>query len=143
MDRRHALKALAGLALCPICIPSAFAAEGPHWSYTGKSGPAGWGHLQAANTACSVGMQQSPLDIGATIKADPAIDPNGMLPAERSYYDYAGSLTTPPCSETVAWMLLTDPIEVAEADVAAFAKLYPMNARPAQKPNRRFVLRSG
>ena len=48
----------------------------------------------------------------------------------------------PPCAETVAWMLLADPIEVAAADIAGFAKLYAMNARPAQKQNRRFVLRS-
>ncbi len=40
-------------------------------------------------------------------------------------------------------MLLADPIEVAEAEIAAFAKLYAKNARPPQKPNRRFVLRSG
>jgi carbonic anhydrase len=39
-------------------------------------------------------------------------------------------------------MLLTDPIEVADADIATFARLYPLNARPAQKANRRYVLRS-
>jgi carbonic anhydrase len=66
-----------------------------------------------------------------------------LLPAKRDYYFYEGSLTTPPCSEVVNWMLLTDPIEVAAADVASFAKLYPMNARPVQKANRRFVLQSG
>ncbi|SFV18759.1 carbonic anhydrase [Bradyrhizobium arachidis] len=49
---------------------------------------------------------------------------------------------TPPCSEVVEWLLLADPIQVSAADVAAFAKLYPMNARPVQKDNRRFVLRS-
>src|SRR5207248_11192106 len=80
---------------------------------------------------------------GPAVKADPAINPNGLLPARRSYYRYAGSLTTPPCSETVDWHLLTDPIQVAEADITRFAKLYPMNARPAQKVSRRFVLRSG
>jgi carbonic anhydrase len=42
----------------------------------------------------------------------------------------------------VDWFLLRDPIEVAEADVAAFAELYPSNARPAQKLDRRFMLRS-
>jgi carbonic anhydrase len=76
------------------------------------------------------------------VKADAAIDANGLLPGKRSYYAYEGSLTTPPCSEVVNWFLLTDPIQVADADVAAFANLYPMNARPAQKVNRRFVLRS-
>jgi carbonic anhydrase len=251
MDRRHALKALAGLTLCPICSPTSFAVEAAHWSYAGNTGPDRWGRLSTANGVCSAGTQQSPLDIGATtaaalpkldiawgksaqtivnnghsiqanfadggrltvghdryqlvqlhfhrpsehliggkrfpmevhfvhaspagalgvigvmmvtgkpnavfgkvvatmpkkpgpaIKADPAIDPNELLPTGRGYYAYAGSLTTPPCSETVAWMLLTDPVEVAEADIATFARLYPMNARPAQKANRRFVLRSG
>ncbi len=42
----------------------------------------------------------------------------------------------------VEWLLLTDPIQVASADIAAFARLYPMNARPVQKDNRRYVLRS-
>jgi len=79
---------------------------------------------------------------GPPVKAHPAINPSGLLPAARSYYRYSGSLTTPPCSETVDWLLLTDSIQVADADIARFAKLYPMNARPVQKANRRFVLRS-
>jgi carbonic anhydrase len=83
-----------------------------------------------------------PVAAGATASADPAIDPAGLLPAAHGYYRYEGSLTTPPCSETVDWMLLSDPIEVAEADVEAFAELYPMNERPVQKLERRFVLHS-
>jgi carbonic anhydrase len=61
--------------------------------------------------------------------------------------------TTPPdrprhpksslAHETVTWFLLNDPIQVAESDIAAFAKLYPLNARPVQSVNRRFILRSG
>ncbi len=249
MHRRQALKSLAGLVVCPLCAPHGFAADA-HWSYQGVDGPANWGDLDAANRVCSAGGQQSPIDIGDTIraqltplkitwdkradtivnnghtiqlnlgdssilgyggtnyrllqfhfhhpsehliggksfamevhfvhanaagslavigvlmatgranavfnkivstmpdkegpavKADPAINPNGLLPAKLGYYRYSGSLTTPPCSETVDWLLLTDPIQVADADVARFAKLYPMNARPVQKANRRFVLRS-
>ena len=76
------------------------------------------------------------------VKAAARINPNALLPAKRGYYRYSGSLTTPPCAETVEWLLLTDPIQVAEADVASFAKLYPMNARPVQKDNRRYVLQS-
>jgi carbonic anhydrase len=79
---------------------------------------------------------------GPAVKADAGIDPNGLLPGKRSYYRYSGSLTTPPCSETVEWFVLTDPIQVADADIALFAKLYPMNARPVQRLDRRFVLRS-
>jgi carbonic anhydrase len=75
-------------------------------------------------------------------KIDPSLYPNGLLPVARGYFRYAGSLTTPPCSETVDWLLLTNTIEVAESDIAAFARTYPMNARPAQMDNRRYVLRS-
>ena len=95
-----------------------------------------------ANPAFAKVVASMPSAEGPPVKAEPGIDPNGLLPAKRGCYRYEGSLTTPPCSESVDWMLLTDPIQVAEADVAAFAKLYAMNARPAQKTNRRFVLRS-
>ena len=250
MNRRHALKALAGLALCPLCASAGFAAEGAHWSYEGATGPSHWGDIDAASKVCSAGSQQSPIDIaasikaqmsplriawsrkadtivnnghtiqlnvaagstlkvgkddytllqfhfhhpsehtiagkshpmevhfvhrnaagglavigalmtagkanatfgkivatmpaheGAPVKADAAIDPNRLLPTLRGYYRYAGSLTTPPCSEVVNWLVLREPIQVAQADIDAFAKLYPMNARPVQKDNRRFVLSS-
>jgi carbonic anhydrase len=94
------------------------------------------------NAAFNKIVATMPTKEGPAVKADAAINPNGLLPPGRGYYNYEGSLTTPPCAETVSWMLLTDPIEVAEADIAAFGKLYTMNARPPQKVNRRFVLRS-
>jgi len=96
-----------------------------------------------ANTVFSKIVSTMPEKEGPAVKADAGIDPNGLLPAARTYYRYSGSLTTPPCSEVVNWLLLTTPIQVADADIAAFAKLYAMNARPAQQPNRRFVLVSG
>ena len=68
MHRREALKLFAGLALCPLCAPKGFAADA-HWSYEGAEGPAKWGELDPANKACSVGVQQSPINIGETIKA--------------------------------------------------------------------------
>jgi len=233
MDRRHALKALAGLALCPLCAPTSFAAEGAHWSYEGDTGPSHWGDVDAASKVCTAGSQQSPIDIQSSVRAQlpplqiswrakpdmivnnghtiqvnsgagntltvgkdkydllqyhfhhpsehliggknypmevhfvhrnaagtlavvgvlmtagkpnaafkqiaaampakegepvkmPAADPNLMLPADRHYYSYAGSLTTPPCSEVVNWLLLRAPIQVAQADIDAFAKLFPM-----------------
>ena len=241
---------MGALALCPLCATAGSAAEGPHWSYEGATGPDKWGSLGGDGNACSIGDQQSPVDIAGTVraqvpplgfawskrpdtivnnghtiqlnlpegatlrvgnevyklvqfhfhhpsehvidgkstpmevhfvhaapsggygvigvmmkagrnnatfakiaatmptqegppvKADPAIDPNGLLPTRRAYFRYAGSLTTPPCSQNVAWMVLTDPIEVAAADIERFAKIFADNARPVQKLNRRFLLRS-
>ena len=58
----------------------------------------------------------------------------GLLPGSLRYYAYAGSLTTPTpaCQEDVAWMVLAQPITVGAGDIAAFAKLYPVNARQPQ-----------
>jgi carbonic anhydrase len=83
-----------------------------------------------------------PPEEGSAVPADPAIDARQLLPMQRAYYHYEGSLTTPPCSETVDWIVLTHPIEVDEADIARFANLYPMNAHPVQKVDRRFILSS-
>jgi carbonic anhydrase len=69
MNRRHALKALTGLVLCPLCASTGFAAEGAHWTYEGTTGPDNWGDLDAASKVCSVGSQQSPIDINGSIKA--------------------------------------------------------------------------
>ena len=87
-------------------------------------------------------VQAMPTSPGSSVNADPGIDPNGLLPATHDYFRYEGSLTTPPCDEVVEWSLLRTPLEVAEDDIATFAKVYPMNARPLQNDNRRFVLQS-
>ena len=94
------------------------------------------------NPAFGKTIATMPAKEGPAVKADATIDPNALLPARRSYYRYPGSLTTPPCAEIVEWLLLTEPVQVAPADVASFAKLYPMNARPVQKDNRRYVLQA-
>ncbi len=220
-------------------------AHAPHWTYSGKTGASHWGELQAGFEACSVGREQSPIDIrgasaaelpplafdystssaeivnnGHTIQIDlpqggmlrlpfgayrllqfhfhapseekiegkaypmvahmvhrdeqgriavvavlfregrenaalarvfaamPAheggkaslaggLDPAQLLPPSRGYWAFMGSLTTPPCTEGVRWQVLKDPVEVSKAQLAAFRKLYPMNARPVQPLNGR------
>jgi carbonic anhydrase len=62
-----------------------------------------------------------------------------LLPRDQSYYTFAGSLTTPPCSEGVTWFVLKHPTSVSTDEVARFSKLYPMNARPVQPLNGREV----
>lgn len=65
-----------------------------------------------------------------------------LLPTDQVFYRYYGSLTTPPCSEKVNWIVYQEPIEVSTAQVQKFAKLFPINARPVQNLNRRFLLSS-
>jgi hypothetical protein len=63
-----------------------------------------------------------------------------MMPAEKTYYTYSGSLTTPPCSEGVRWLLLTTPIELSAEQIEAVGMLFEHNARPIQSLNARDVL---
>jgi carbonic anhydrase len=70
------------------------------------------------------------------------IDPAGLLPANRTYFRYHGSLTTPPCSEGVLWTVYQEAIEASESQIRRFAALFPVNARPVQSLNSRFLLES-
>jgi carbonic anhydrase len=65
-----------------------------------------------------------------------------LLPSNHAYYTFTGSLTTPPCSEAVTWYVLKTPVQLSSEQLAAFAKVYPMNARPIQPLNGRELLAS-
>src|SRR5262249_38805899 len=68
------------------------------------------------------------------------IDVDKLLPADRGYYTFPGSLTTPPCSENVTWYVLKHPVTVSTAEIEQFAKLYRDDARPTQPLYDRVVL---
>lgn len=89
------------------------------------------------NAAFSELMAAAPHDEGKT--ATVTFDPKTLLPASHGYWTYEGSLTTPPCSEIVHWIVMKDPLRVDQADIAKFTALYPMNARPVQPLNGRAV----
>jgi len=63
-----------------------------------------------------------------------------LLPSNRGYFTFAGSLTTPPCSEGVTWYVLKNQSSLSAEQLAAFAKIYPLNARPLQPSNDREIL---
>jgi carbonic anhydrase len=65
-----------------------------------------------------------------------------LLPADRGYFTFVGSLTTPPCTEGVTWYEFKSYGTVSAEQVAAFAKLYPTNARPVQPTYGRNILQS-
>ncbi len=67
------------------------------------------------------------------------IDAYALLPASKDYYAFMGSLTTPPCTENIPWYVLKEPVSVSADQVARFARIYPMNARPTQPLNDRDV----
>jgi carbonic anhydrase len=258
VDRRRALRLFgaAGLAACPFCISDVAKANStasehtaPHWSYEGEGAPEHWGGLSPDFKVCDLGLQQSPIDLSGSTRAQMSpipvswsggqftvvnnghtiqvnckssgsvnieghdfellqfhlhhpsehtlngqsfdlechfvhksaqsglavlgvflrpgapnaalqplfdampteagqeasiggLDLNAMLPLERGYFRYKGSLTTPPCGEVVTWTVFKAPIEASPEQVARFAVLFPMNARSVQPLNRRFLLES-
>jgi carbonic anhydrase len=77
------------------------------------------------------------------------VNPVDLLPAMpedeemRPYYRYMGSLTTPPCTEGVIWTVFKTPIEATPKQIRALSALFPANARPANRINRRYLLEYG
>ena len=70
------------------------------------------------------------------------IDPGAFLPADRGYFSYMGSLTTPPCTEEVLWLVMRQPVQVSAEQIATFARLYRNNARPIQPTFGRLIKES-
>jgi carbonic anhydrase len=84
-----------------------------------------------------------PLEQGREVSpTDVQIDASNVLPDVRTYYAYMGSLTTPPCTEGVLWLVMKTPVPLAQEQVAVFGKVYSMNARPVQAPNGRLIKES-
>ncbi len=83
-----------------------------------------------------------PLEKNEEVSTRAALDLNHLLPPDRGYYTYMGSLTTPPCSEGVLWMVMRQPVAVSQAQIDIFARLYPMNARPVQQASGRMIKQS-
>jgi carbonic anhydrase len=67
------------------------------------------------------------------------VDLAAVLPKDTKHFAYAGSLTTPPCSEEVQWIVIRAPDTVSKAEIDAFRAKYPKNARPVQQLHGRRV----
>lgn len=81
-----------------------------------------------------------PLDTGDRVQMPLGLlNMNELLPKDQRYYQFMGSLTTPPCTEGVLWMVLKEPTPVSREQIKLFTQLYPRNARPVQAVNGRPV----
>lgn len=68
-----------------------------------------------------------------------SIDISELVPKEKTAFSYSGSLTTPPCTEGVEWVVFEAPIEFSKEQVLAFQEVYGNNNRPLQPLNGREV----
>ena len=80
-----------------------------------------------------------PLERNQEVRAATSIDLATLLPANRNYYTYMGSLTEPPCTEGVLWLVMKQPVAVSPEQIAIFSRLYPRNARPVQATAGRLI----
>ncbi|MCB1906759.1 MAG: carbonic anhydrase family protein [Rhodocyclaceae bacterium] len=80
-----------------------------------------------------------PLERHSSYAPEVAIDANELLPEDRRYATFIGSLTTPPCTEGVLWMVMRQPVQLSSDQISIFSRLHPMNARPIQDMAGRLV----
>lgn len=95
----------------------------------------------AANATLDEFWNQMPLAAGETVTLSDAVNVKDLLPYNRSYYRFSGSLTTPPCSEGVTWLVIKEPVTVSEEQLARFTQAVgPISNRPVQPLNARVVM---
>lgn len=83
-----------------------------------------------------------PLEKNEMVKAINSLDLMQLIPKRGEYFTYMGSLTTPPCSEGVLWLVMKEVVHISPEQSAIFARLYPMNARPIQNSAGRVIKES-
>lgn len=81
-----------------------------------------------------------PEESGDHYETDDTVNAEDLLPEDRTYYTYTGSLTTPPCTEGVKWMVLTDTVELSADQVDEIHEIMHSNNRPVQPLNERVVV---
>jgi carbonic anhydrase len=81
--------------------------------------------------------QAFPHSAGEETRVETPVDLLQLMPASRRAYRYPGSLTTPPCTEGIRWMVLAKPIRISEHQLEELHETVEGNARPAQPRNGR------
>jgi carbonic anhydrase len=80
-----------------------------------------------------------PKTAGSSDKVADEVNPGGLLPADRGYWTYMGSLTTPPCTEGVRWFIFEQELSLSREQLRTFAPLFKVNTRPLQDAHGRRI----
>lgn len=95
-----------------------------------------------ANPLIQTVWNNLPLEKHMTVTPSVVLDVNEILPERREYFTYMGSLSEPPCSEGVLWLVMKQPMTASPQQMALFSRLYPLNARPIQPSHGRIIKES-
>jgi carbonic anhydrase len=96
-------------------------------------------NLDAPNAVLAMLWPHLPKTAGASQKVTEMVSPAGLLPADRGYWTYTGSLTTPPCTEGVRWFVFEQELSLSRDQLRAFTGLFRMNTRAVQETHGRRV----
>lgn len=91
------------------------------------------------NAAYNTVWANIPLKAGEKKELKETVNAADLLPASKLYYTYPGSLTTPPCTEGVTWLVLKTPIQMSQSQIDAFTGVHKGNSRPVQPLNSRGI----
>lgn len=95
------------------------------------------------NPVIQSALNNLPLEKGGEVApSGQTIDLNRLLPDDRGYFTFMGSLTTPPCTEDVLWLVLKKPRSASADQLAILQRLYSPNARPVQPAHGRIIKES-
>ncbi|HSG88146.1 MAG TPA: carbonic anhydrase family protein [Pseudomonadales bacterium] len=108
------------------------------------------GHLAVIGVLIAEGAHNTAFDpVWANLPSFPGaqvhlehlqVDIDDLLPATHRTWRYRGSLTTPPCSEGVEWIVMHDPVTLSSAQIAAFTAIFDGNNRPVQAVGSRSIV---
>ena len=84
--------------------------------------------------------EDMPTISGTSCQIPGELDLGKLLPTRGRSWRYRGSLTTPPCTEGVKWVIFTDPLSMSATQISKFAEIYPCNCRPVQPIGQRDLL---
>lgn len=94
-----------------------------------------------ANAGIAALWKQMPTEAGSPVTLAASVNGKDLLPAKRDYYRFNGSLTTPPCSEGVRWLVMKKPVTASKEQIEQFGHvMHHPNNRPVQAVNARPVL---
>jgi carbonic anhydrase len=93
----------------------------------------------APNAVMAALWPHLPSAAGATEKVAEPINAGGFLPADRGYWTFMGSLTTPPCTEGVRWFVMEEVLSLSREQVRQFSAMFRMSSRPLQDTHGRKI----
>lgn len=96
----------------------------------------------AANPFLEKVFTQMPAQKEEEVQTEVQLTLSDYIPPSQMHYTYIGSLTTPPCTVGVDWLVFREPLKASEEQIAKFSALYANNARPVQPLNNRRVLKT-